>query len=155
MNKRNMPKPSGTIKRYHSIEEKEIPTYQRIVNKPGSEYLMDFKTRVLPEPEFNPYEYQINRRIKPTKDDDGATNPKIGWEARAFFEQSLNITKQDPTWTSPEKNPIMYYIPSRQLPENVYLPKSAFVQTPNNQQSGNAGRSTEGFNLMDAESKFK
>ena len=114
---------------------------------------MNFITRVLPEPEFNPYEYQINRRVKPTSDDDGNANPKIGWEAKAFFEQSLSITKKDPTWTSPDKNPIMYYIPARQLPDSAYLPKAAFAQTP--QQTGNPGRSAESFNLVDAEGKLR
>jgi len=97
--------------------------------------------------DFNPYEYQINRRIKVERDEDGNKFPKMNWEARAFFEQSLNISKKDPTWESEEKNPIMYYIPSRQLPEGVYLPISAFISLEAYPTQGAGHRTTDSFSF--------
>lgn len=126
MDVRNRKKPEGTVKRYDKIEDVHEPNFKRIEDKPEKEYLLDFVQRDKGGPSFNPYEYQINRRIQVEQNDDGQQFPKMSWEARAFFEQSLQISKQDPTWESEEKNPIMYYIPSRHLPENVDLPKSAF-----------------------------
>lgn len=123
LEERNKPKLEGTVKKYKSIKNIKEPTYKREVNKPEVAIIPDHTGKVnlelkeLEKPEFNPYEYQINRRIKTERDEDGQQFPKMSWEARAFFEQSLNISKKDPTWENEEKNPIMYYIPSRQLPE--------------------------------------
>ena len=116
----------GKVKRYNKIEDVEIPTYKREIQKPNDKYKLDFVERDKGGPGFNPYEYQINRRIKQEENEDGKEYPKIGWDARAFYEMSLQISKQDPTWTGEDKNPIMYYNPTRQLPEGVDLPLNQF-----------------------------
>ena len=155
LEERNKPKLGGTIKKYTSIKDVKNPTYVRVDEKPEVEIHPDEKGKVKLEQkhkqqlDFNPYEYQINRRIKPEKDDEGKDYPKMGWEARAFFEQSQNISKQDPTWENEEKNPIMYYIPSRQLPEGVYLPEQAFVSPEVYPTTGAAHRTNDSFSMPD------
>lgn len=159
MEQRNQPKLEGSMSKYISIKETKQPLYKRVEDKPEVEIQPDEKGKVKLEikekekPEFNPYEYQINRRIKKEKDDDGQEFPKMSWEARAFFEQSLNISKQNPTWESEEKNPIMYYIPTRQMPEGVDLPASAFV-SPEQYPTKTAGYKThESFNFSEMDKR--
>jgi hypothetical protein len=117
---------NATDKRYNKIEDVIEPTFKRETQKPNDKYKLDFFELDKGGPGFNPYEYQINRRIQNTKTNEGKEYPKMSWEARAFFEKSLLITKQDPTWESEDKNPIMYYIPSRDLPSEVDLPAHKF-----------------------------
>jgi hypothetical protein len=90
MDKRNQKKPEGTVKRYNKIADTHIPQFTRQLEKPDSKYKLDFVTVENEGPGFNPYEFQINRRIK-KEDEKEEAPPKIGWEARAFFEQSLQI----------------------------------------------------------------
>lgn len=116
----------GTVKRYNKIEDVVEPTFKREIEKPNNRYKLDFFELDKGGPGFNPYEYQINRRIQLAKTDEGKEYPKMSWEARAFFEKSLQISKQDPTWESEDKNPIMYYIPSRDIPSEVDLPAHKF-----------------------------
>jgi len=118
--------PLGEVKKYNKIENVVDPTFKRVVDKPENKYKLDFIERDKGGPGFNPYEYQINRRIKQEENEDGKEYPKVGWEARAFYEMSLQISKQDPTWESEDKNPIMYYIPSRELPGGVDLPTQKY-----------------------------
>lgn len=124
--KKSKVKNEGTVKKYETIDDVVEPTYKREINKPNDKYKLDFVERERTQPGFNPYEYQINRRIKTEKNEDNKEYPKIDWEARAFYEMSLQISKQDPKWGTEDKNPIMYYNPTRQLPEGVDLPLSKY-----------------------------
>jgi len=154
MERRKKQKPEGSIKKYHNIADTHIPEFQRQTDKPDEKFKLDFVSLDKDGPGFNPYEYQINRRIKNEKTDDGEECPKMSWEARAFFEQSLQISKQEPTWESEDKNPIMYYIPSRHLPDNVDLPKAPFEPADTYPTHNPGHRGTDSYGLGEGQ-KFR
>ena len=148
MEERKKKKLEGTVKKYTSIRDVKLPTYKRKIDKPEVEIEPDKNGKVVlgvkkgEEQKLDPLEFQINHKIKKEKDDEGNEFPKMSWEARAFFEQSLDISK---------KGMNHQVLLTGQVPENVYIPQSAFAAPEIYPPQGSGHKTNDSFSVPEAD----
>lgn len=86
---------------------------------PEKEGQVNYHAKKIKKVDQNPYEQQINSRIK---HDQKAPNDfqKVTFEAQEFYNQAMFYSEKIPYWKENADNPIYHYVPTTEDPFKNY-----------------------------------